>query len=206
MFFVVLLPSKSAILKTVKLTKNKPKAIVRYFDEDDPDDLKRLRKIVRSPGVKSWMEDLKGMRKIHFQEWMEEQGEEGYFLMAVCAESKNEDGMTAPQGFVYFYPKKHKRGLEEVSYGRKPHAIRGLMGSALRQACVKVRRKRRRLGLRSRTRILGEVDPNNKVSLHVLKSAGFEDTGVRLGKRDIRHIWELNWRRLLKKMREKGER
>ena len=188
-----------------RTSANTRKAVIRYFDAQDRNDLVRLKKIVRSPGVREWMEDIKGMKHLHFKEWMEEKGEGNYFLFAVCAQSENEAGMTPPQGFIYLYPRKDKRGVLEVSYARKKHGIKGLMSSALRQCCRKARRRRKYLGYTSRTRIVAEIDPKNTASERVVKAAGFEDTGERLGRRDVRHVWELNWRRMIKKMREKGE-
>ena len=189
----------------MRLTNIRPKAVVRFFDEEDEADLKRLKKIVRSPGVREWMEDLKGMRHVHFKDWMEERGEENYYLFAVCAESDNEEGMTPPQGFIYLYPRKNRRGVLEVSYARKRFGVKGLMSSGLRYTCSKVRRIRRRLGYVSRTRIVAEIDPKNSASERVVKAAGFENTGERLGRRDVRFVWELNWRVMRRKMREKGE-
>ncbi len=181
------------------------KAVIRFFDEQNEGDLVRLKAIVRSPGVRDWMEDLKGMRKIHFEEWMEERGDGGNFLFAVCALSNNEAGMTLPQGFVYFYPREGSRGILEVSYAKKRFGKRGLMSSALRQASMKAKKIRRRLGYKTKLRIVAEIDPDNVASERVIMSAGFEDTGGQVGRRDIRNVWELNWRRLARKMREKGE-
>ena len=189
----------------MNLTNSKPRAVVRFFDDEDEEDLLRLKKIVRSPGVREWMEDLKGMKQVHFKEWMEEQGEGNHYLFAVCAESENETGMTPPQGFVYFYPRKGRRGVLEVSYAKKRFGLKGLMGSALRQASRKVKVGRKKIGYVSPTRVVAEIDPENSASERVIRSAGFENTGERLGKRDVRFVWELNWRKLRLKMKEKGE-
>ena len=187
------------------MTNPRPKAAIRFFDDEDEEDLKRLKKITRSPGVREWMEDLKGMNHIHFREWMKERGEENYYLFAVCAESETESGMTPPQGFIYLYPRKGKRGVLEVSYARKQYGIKGLMASGLRLVSHKVKRIRRKLGYTSKTRLVAEIDPKNTASERVIQAAGFENTGEKLGKRDVRFVWELNWRKLAKKMREKGE-
>ncbi|KKT46340.1 MAG: hypothetical protein UW35_C0016G0023 [Candidatus Collierbacteria bacterium GW2011_GWF2_44_15] len=187
------------------LPEIKRKAIIRFFDEDNAEDIRRLKIIVRSKGVRGWMEDLKGMRKMDFEDWAAERGETGYFLFAVCAPSRNEAGMTLPQGFIYLYPREGKRGVLEVSYAKKRFGKRGLMGSALRQASLKARRIRKRLGYKTSLHIVAEIDPENIPSERVIRGAGFENTGERIGRRDVRYVWELNWRRLMKKMREKGE-
>ncbi|KKT37295.1 MAG: hypothetical protein UW26_C0036G0001, partial [Candidatus Collierbacteria bacterium GW2011_GWF1_44_12] len=98
-----------------------------------------------------------------------------------------------------------KRGVLEVSYAKKRFGKRGLMGSALRQASLKARRIRKRLGYKTSLHIVAEIDPENIPSERVIRGAGFENTGERIGRRDVRYVWELNWRRLMKKMREKGE-
>ena len=190
---------------SMDLPEIKRKAIIRFFDEDNAEDIRRLKIIVRSKGVRGWMEDLKGMRKMDFEDWAAERGETGYFLFAVCAPSRNEAGMTLPQGFVYLYPREGKRGVLEVSYAKKRFGKRGLMGSALRQASLKARRIRKRLGYKTSLHIVAEIDPENIPSERVIRGAGFENTGERIGRRDVRYVWELNWRRLMKKMREKGE-
>ncbi|KKT36401.1 MAG: hypothetical protein UW23_C0001G0011 [Candidatus Collierbacteria bacterium GW2011_GWA1_44_12] len=190
---------------SMDLPEIKRKAIIRFFDEDNAEDIRRLKIIVRSKGVRGWMEDLKGMRKMDFEDWAAERGETGYFLFAVCAPSRNEAGMTLPQGFIYLYPREGKRGVLEVSYAKKRFGKRGLMGSALRQASLKARRIRKRLGYKTSLHIVAEIDPENIPSERVIRGAGFENTGERIGRRDVRYVWELNWRRLMKKMREKGE-
>jgi len=183
----------------------KRRAVIRFFDGENDEDIARLKRIVRSKGVRDWMEDLKGMRRIHFEEWTEERGEAGHFLFAVCARSDNEAGMTRPQGFIYFYPREDRRGVLEVSYAKMPYGKRGLMSSALRQASMKAKRIRKKMGYKTKLKIVAEIDPENVSSERVIRGACFEDTGEKLGRRDVRYLWEINWRKLLRKMKEKGE-
>lgn len=178
------------------------KAAIRFMDATNPEDVKHMQAILRSPEIQRWMEDVDDTNKQMLMEWASEHKRGKGILFAISGSSKltnlSETGNI--QGFVYFYPSKTAESALEISYAKRPGAESGQIASGVRQACIEAARmfnERNEIG-KPQTRIVAEIDPENRGSVAVVKSAGFRYVGDK--------VWELEWDVLEQRLKEASYR
>jgi len=171
---------------------------VRFFVPEDRKDLKDLREIIDSPGVKKWMASVRGMKHEHYKEWMAEHGKKSKFLFALAGPDLEDLGNTRIHGFIYFYPSDLMIGSLEVSYARRPGAPGGLITPAIVNGAliVKEMMHERRPDKPRPPRILAEIEEGNIPSIKVIEAAGFEM--IRTFDSHDNGVWSLNWEKISK--------
>ena len=150
--------------------------VVRYFDCEDPGDLKALVQIVQSPEVQRWMENVDNMNLVSIRKWMDEKGESDSFLFAISDTEDAHSSFDQVHGFVYVYPSKILKDSMEVSYAKRPGSPSGLTSPALKVVCELVRdyySVKRPWRLRDLS-FLAEIDRENIPSIKVVERAGFK--------------------------------
>lgn len=159
---------------------------VRFFDPEDLGDLKDLKEITTSRGVKKWMTDIYGVKHKHYKLWMEEQGKGNEFLFAIAGEQK-------VHGFVYFYPSELIRGRLEISYAKGENAPSGLMAKGINLASKLVAEYvfDRRPNKNNPPIVIAEIERKNVPSIKVIERAGFEM--IRDFDEDDNGVWQMNW-------------
>lgn len=166
--------------------KDGTKYWVRFFNPEDLSDLKDLKEITTSRGVRKWMTDIYGVKHTHYKQWMREQGKGNEFLFAVAGEQK-------VHGFVYVYPSDIIRGRLEISYAKGENAPSGLMTKGIRLACELVAEYvfDKRPAKKNPPIIIAEIEEGNLPSIKVVERAGFEQ--IRKFDKDDNGVWQMNW-------------
>ena len=183
------------------------KVEIRFFDSGRKEDMLRLRKIVDHREVQEMMDSVAGMSKKDRYEWADEKGAYGrYYLFAVSGTDKifGEDQASEigeVQGFVYLYAgsedkkiinrivragliKKNEvndNKIFEISFAKLPKAPGGQISSAVRQACLELKRLDRIKG-GTGVFVFCFIDESNIGSMRVVEACGFERRG--------RHFYE----------------
>ena len=180
---------------------------IRFFDSGRKEDMLRLRRIVDHREVQEMMDSVAGMSKKDRYEWADEKGAYGrYYLFAVSDTDKifGEDQASEigeVQGFVYLYAGSEekkiinrivKTGLIkksevndnkifEISFAKLPKAPGGQISSAVRQACLELKRLDR-IKKGTGVFVFCFIDESNVGSMRVVEACGFERRG--------RHFYE----------------
>ena len=180
---------------------------IRFFDSGRKEDMLRLRRIVDHREVQEMMDSVAGMSKKDRYEWADEKGAYGrYYLFAVSGTDKifGEDQASEigeVQGFVYLYAGSEekkiinrivKTGLIkksevndnkifEISFAKLPKAPGGQISSAVRQACLELKRLDR-IKKGTGVFVFCFIDESNVGSMRVVEACGFERRG--------RHFYE----------------
>jgi len=183
------------------------KVEIRFFDSGRKEDMLRLRRIVDHREVQEMMDSVAGMSKKDRYEWADEKGAYGrYYLFAVSGTDKifGEDQASEigeVQGFVYLYAGSEekkiinrivKTGLIkksevndnkifEISFAKLPKAPGGQISSAVRQACLELKRLDR-IKKGTGVFVFCFIDESNVGSMRVVEACGFERRG--------RHFYE----------------
>ena len=183
------------------------KVEIRFFDSGRKEDMLRLRKIVDHREVQEMMDSVAGMSKKDRYEWADEKGAYGrYYLFAVSGTDKifGEDQareIGEVQGFVYLYAGSEEKKIInrivraglikknevndnkifEISFAKLPKAPGGQISSAVRQACLELKRLDRIKG-GTGVFVFCFIDESNIGSMRVVEACGFERRG--------RHFYE----------------
>ena len=183
------------------------KVEIRFFDSGRKEDMLRLRKIVDHREVQEMMDSVAGMSKKDRYEWADEKGAYGrYYLFAVSGTDKifGEDQASEieeVQGFVYLYAGSEEKKIInrivraglikksevndnkifEISFAKLPKAPGGQISSAVRQACLELKRLDRIKG-GTGVFVFCFIDESNIGSMRVVEACGFERRG--------RHFYE----------------
>lgn len=183
------------------------KVEIRFFDTDCKEDMVRLRRIVDHKDVQEMMDSVAGMSKRDRYEWADEKGAYGrYYMFAVSGteaifgkEQPGEIGQV--QGFVYLYAGSEEKKIVnrivrlglikkdevadskvfEISFAKLPKAPGGQISSAVRQACLELKRLDR-IKRGTGVFVFCFIDEKNTGSMRVVEACGF----VRRG----RHFYE----------------
>ncbi len=177
------------------------KSALRFFDSENKEDMLRLRKIVEHKDVQDMMDSVAGMSKRDRYDWADEKGAYGrYFMFAVAGteaifeERKEEIGKV--QGFVYLYAGSDERKIAkrmvragflketeiedkmifEISFAKLPQAPGGQISSAVRQACLEVKRITK-ANNETGVFVFCFIDEGNAGSKRVVEACGFERRG-----------------------------
>ena len=156
---------------------------LRFIDPQKPKDLDSIQKILRSPAVQLFMDNIEDTSRQEVIDWANEGKNENSFLFALSRDNEIE-------GFIYFYPSDVVEGAMEISGAKSPDSKPGYIPAILRNACFKVSKL---LGefdgtKKPLTRIVAEIEPDNWRAVEVVKRSGFEYEGNK--------IWELNWEKI----------
>ena len=176
------------VLMEKTFEKEGAKYKVRFFDPESLDDIRDLKEITTSKGVRKWMTDIYGVKHKHYKQWMREQGKGNDFLFAVAGEQR-------VHGFVYVYPSELIRGRLEISYARSENAPGGIMAKGIKLACELVAEYilDKRPGKKNRPIIIAEIEEKNAPSIKVVEKAGFEQ--IRKFDEDGNGVWQMDWGR-----------
>lgn len=183
------------------------KVEIRFFDSGRKEDMLRLRRIVDHREVQEMMDSVAGMSKKDRYEWADEKGAYGrYYLFAVSGTDKifGEDQASEigeVQGFVYLYAGSEEKKIInrivrtglikksevndnkifEISFAKLPKAPGGQISSAVRQACLELKRLDR-IKKGTGVFVFCFIDESNVGSMRVVEACGFERRG--------RHFYE----------------
>lgn len=182
------------------------KAGIRFFDAACKEDMVRLRKIVSHQEVQDRMDSVASMSRRDMFDWADEKGAYGrYYLFAVSGtkeifgEDKAEIGQV--QGFVYLYASSEERKIInrivkaklikksevgdskifEISFAKLPSSPGGQISSAVRQACLELKRLDK-VKEGTGVFVFCFIDESNVGSMRVVEACGFERRG--------RHFYE----------------
>jgi hypothetical protein len=179
----ILWPSRAYPLTTVIHSPGE-KAGLRYFDPRSDDDFQALQAILEDDQVKRWMVNVNKLTESSYRDWAYIQNSESVLYAILDATGKEIDLKTV-HGFVYLYTgleeqeklrKLRDRGILarkddklslEISFARNRNIpgraeIRGLISSAIRQACRE-----------SKTKVVAFIDPMNLLAHRVVEAGGF---------------------------------
>jgi len=197
------------------------KSAIRFFNPQDPEDLRRMGETLKDKSVAAFIEDIGNMSTGDIKNWLTRYKDEKrienweicYLVSGSVGVKPEEFGEV--QGFINFYPEedsrkflpeKYKKTKEivEIGYGRYPQSKPGLMSSAIRQACMEINK------LKGNTVITILVREENNASIKTAEDACFDNYGVINGKdeqgRDERDIlFILNWDRLNTRLHTQAE-
>ena len=183
------------------------KAGIRFFDSERKEDMLRLRRIVEHGDVQDMMDSVAGMSKQDRYEWADEKGAYGrYYMFAVSGTDKifgeeQKDEIGEVQGFVYLYAGSEEKKIInrivrlglikknevndnkvfEISFAKLPKAPGGQISSAVRQACLELKRLDR-VKEGTGVFVFCFIDESNVGSMRVVEACGFERRG--------RHFYE----------------
>ena len=189
------------------------KVEIRFFDSGRKEDMLRLRKIVDHREVQEMMDSVAGMSKKDRYEWADEKGAYGrYYLFAVSGTDKifGEDQASEigeVQGFVYLYAGSEEKKIInrivrtglikksevndnkvfEISFAKLPKAPGGQISSAVRQACLELKRLDRIKG-GTGVFVFCFIDESNIGSMRVVEACGFERRGRHLYEEDSKEM------------------
>lgn len=177
------------------------KSAIRFFDSENRDDMLRLRKIVDHGEVQEMMDSVVGMSKKDRYEWADEKGAYGrYYMFAVSGSEaifgKESEEIGKVQGFVYLYAGKDEKIIAnrmvqagfikraelndnkifEISFAKLPKAPGGQISSAVRQACLELRRLDK-IKEGTGVFVFCFIDEKNTGSMRVVEACGFERRG-----------------------------
>ncbi|HSV95121.1 MAG TPA: hypothetical protein VLH94_04100 [Spirochaetia bacterium] len=177
------------------------RAGIRFFDAGCKEDMVRLRKIVQHKEVQERMDSVASMSRRDMFDWADEKGAYGrYYLFAVSGtkeifgEDSEEVGQV--QGFVYLYAGAEERKIIErivkaglikkgvigdskifeISFAKLPSAPGGQISSAVRQACLELRRLDK-IKEGTGVFVFCFIDETNIGSMKVVEACGFERRG-----------------------------
>ena len=167
--------------------KNGQNFVVRFFDANSFFDLRDLREIVQSPGVQEWMSSVRNMTHKQYSKWMNEQGKDNNYLLAIAGTEADRPGIQKVHGFIYFYPSEIIRGALEVSYAKRPGAPGGLIAPAMKVAAGMVRKI-----AGNEPKVLAEIERSNEASIVAIEKAGF--VKYRNFDRYGNALWILEWK------------
>ncbi|MFZ3068735.1 MAG: hypothetical protein WA052_00255 [Microgenomates group bacterium] len=208
------------------------KVEIRFFDSGRKEDMLRLRKIVDHREVQEMMDSVAGMSKKDRYEWADEKGAYGrYYLFAVSGTDKifGEDQASEigeVQGFVYLYAgseekkiinrivrtgliKKSEVGdnkIFEISFAKLPKAPGGQISSAVRQACLELKRLDR-IKEGTGVFVFCFIDESNVGSMRVVEACGFERRGRHFYEEDSKEmsaLYVLDYKKLRDIEKEKS--
>lgn len=167
----------------VKDEINKGNFEIRLVDPQNTIDLDSIQKILRSPGVQHFMDNVDVTSRDEIIHWANEGQSENSFLFALSRGAK-------VKGFIYFYPSSVVEGALEISGAKSPDSRPEYIPDILKKACIKVSEL---LGefdgvTKPLTRIVAEIEPNNRRAIEVVKRSSFEYVGEK--------VWELNWNKV----------
>jgi RimJ/RimL family protein N-acetyltransferase len=209
------------------------KSAIRFFDSENREDMLRLRKIVDHPEVQEMMDSVAGMSKMDRLEWADEKGVYGrYYMFAVSGTKENfpdnpsEVGQV--QGFVYLYAGAEEKMIAsrmiragfikkeevddykifEISFAKLPKAQGGQISSAVRQACLELKRLDR-MKKGTGVFVFCFIDETNAGSMRVAEACGFERRGKHFYEADSREmsaLFVLSYKKLaeIEKKRRNG--
>lgn len=201
------------------------KSAIRFFDFESKEDMLRLRKIVEHTDVQDMMDSVSGMSKRDRYEWADEKGVFGrYYMFAVSGteatfgkDQKEEIGQV--QGFVYLYAGSDEKKIAkrmirakfikedevgskkafEISFAKLPKSPSGQISSAVRQACLEVRRLDK-LKKGKGVFVFCFIDESNVGSMRVVEACGFEKRGKHFYEADseeMSSLYVLEYKKLL---------
>lgn len=201
------------------------KSAIRFFDSSDKEDMLRLRRIVDHSDVQDMMDSVAGMSKRDRYDWADEKGVYGrYYMFAVSGteaifgeDNKNEIGQV--QGFVYLYAGSDERKIAnrlvraglikksevgdskifEISFAKLPGSLSGQISSAVRQACLELRRLDR-IKEGTGVFVFCFIDEENTASMRVVEASGFERRGKHFyeaDSKDMSALYILDYKKLI---------
>ncbi|HSV94403.1 MAG TPA: hypothetical protein VLH94_00285 [Spirochaetia bacterium] len=221
--------------KEMKLKKYPgERAGIRFFDAGCKEDMVRLRKIVQHKEVQERMDSVASMSRRDMFDWADEKGAYGrYYLFAVSGtkeifgEGSEEIGQV--QGFVYLYASSEERKIInrivkaklikkvevgeskifEISFAKLPGSPGGQISSAVRQACLELKRLDKIKG-GTGVFVFCFIDESNEGSMRVVEACGFERRGKHFYEEDsaeMSALYILDYQKLLEveKNRQKGK-
>jgi len=217
--------------KEIKLKRYKgERSAVRFFDSGSKEDMARLRKIVQHQEVQERMDSVANMSRKDMFEWADEKGAYGrYYLFAVSGtedifgEETEEIGQV--QGFVYLYAGSEEKKIIdrmvkakiikanlvnnnkifEISFAKLPESPSGQISSAVRQACLELKRvdtQKKGTGVF----VFCFIDETNIGSMRVVEACGFERMGKHFYEEDsvdMSALYVLNFKKLTEMVKAK---
>lgn len=200
------------------------KAGIRFFDSERKEDMLRLRRIVEHGEVQDMMDSVAGMSKQDRYEWADEKGAYGrYYMFAVSGTDKifteeQKDEIGEVQGFVYLYAGSEEKKIInrivrlglikksevndnkvfEISFAKLPKAPGGQISSAVRQACLELKRLDR-VKEGTGVFVFCFIDERNVGSMRVVEACGFERRGRHFYEEDSKEmsaLYVLNYKKL----------
>lgn len=203
---------------------------IRFFDSENGEDMRRLRVMVEHREVQEMMDSVRGMSKRDLYDWAEERGAYGRFYLFAVSGTKEIFADDSPeigkvQGFVYLYAGSDERKIIkrlvklglisagrvgekkvfEISFAKYPKTLGGQIGSAVRQACLEIRRLDR-INEGSGVFVFCFIDEKNEASIRVAEACGFERRGKHFYEPDsaeMSALFVLNYTKLGKIEEEK---
>ena len=209
------------------------KSAIRFFDTENKDDMLRLRKIIEHREVQKMMDSVDGMSKTDRYEWAEERGVYGrYYMFAISgtekifSEESREIGKV--QGFVYLYAGSDEKKIAsrmvragflkkeevndnkifEISFAKLPGSPSGQIASAVRQACMELKRLDR-VKEGTGVFVFCFIDETNVGSMRVVEACGFERRGKHFYEADSKEmsaLFVLDYGKLRKIAKEKQKK
>jgi len=209
------------------------RSAIRFFDSGNREDMIRLRKIVDHPEVQEMMDSVAGMSKVDRYEWADEKGVYGrYYMFAVSGTKEifpdNPSEIGQVQGFVYLYAGAEEKMIAnrmiragfikkqevndnkvfEISFAKLPKAPNGQISSAVRQACLELKRLDR-IKEGTGVFVFCFIDEKNAGSMRVAEACGFERRGKHFYEADSREmsaLYVLSYKKLteIEKKRSNG--
>lgn len=200
---------------------------IRFFDATNREDMKRLRKIVKSKKVIEWMDDTR-LTDHEIIKWgKEKKGNSYLFAVVGIPPTVPEKEAGKVQGFVYFYTGRREKSLVkrlvksgllpekalgqmmfEISTAKLPAAPNGQMASATRQACLEVKKLvTKETGKPALAQFFGFIDPENVKAIRAAEAAGYKYIGRMKYDADSpveQNVYLLDWRKLKAKVKGKA--